>query len=66
MSSDGPLILVIDPEPPIRRLLRTSLMAQRYRVVEAETAAEGIRCVRSGRPDTSSSTWACPTRTALA
>jgi two-component system, OmpR family, KDP operon response regulator KdpE len=52
MSSDGPLILVIDDEPPIRRLLRTSLMAQRYRVVEAETAAEGIRCVRSGRPDT--------------
>ena len=51
MTSEGPLILVIDDEPPIRRLLRTSLSAQRYRVTEAETAAEGIRRVRADRPD---------------
>lgn len=51
MSGGGPLILVIDDEPPIRRLLRTSLAAQRYRVVEAETAAEGLRRVRADRPD---------------
>ena len=30
-------ILVVDDEPPIRRLLRTSLGAQGYRVLEAET-----------------------------
>ena len=51
MSSEGPLLLVIDDEPPIRRLLRTSLSAQRYRVLEADTASEGIRRVRSERPD---------------
>ena len=42
---------MIDDEPPIRRLLRTSLVAQRYRVIEAETAAEGLRRVRGDRPD---------------
>lgn len=51
MSGDGPLILVIDDEPAIRRLLRTSLTAQRYRISEAETAAEGIRRTRADRPD---------------
>lgn len=51
MSSDGPLILVIDDEPPIRRLLRTSLAAQRYRIAEAQTATEGERRVRGERPD---------------
>lgn len=52
MTGEGPLVLVIDDEPPIRRLLRTSLSAQRYRVVEAETAADGIMRVRSDKPDT--------------
>jgi two-component system KDP operon response regulator KdpE len=51
VSGDGPLILVIDDEPAIRRLLRTSLAAQRYRVAEAETAADGIRRTRAERPD---------------
>ncbi|MFO1153600.1 MAG: response regulator [Rhodospirillales bacterium] len=51
MTGDGPLILVIDDEPPIRRLLRTSLSAQRYRIIEAETAAEGILRTRAERPD---------------
>ncbi|HSO43605.1 MAG TPA: response regulator [Rhodospirillales bacterium] len=51
MSADGPCILVIDDEPPIRRLLRTSLSAQRYRVIEADTAAEGLRRARADRPD---------------
>jgi two-component system KDP operon response regulator KdpE len=51
VNSNGPLILAIDDEPPIRRLLRTSLTAQRYRVVEAETAADGVMRVRRDRPD---------------
>lgn len=51
MSSDGPLILVIDDEPPIRRLLRTSLTAQHYRVAETESAADGIKRIRGERPD---------------
>jgi two-component system KDP operon response regulator KdpE len=51
VSADGPCILVIDDEPPIRRLLRTSLSAQRYRVIEADTAGEGRRRGRAGRAD---------------
>ncbi|MBK8175094.1 MAG: response regulator [Rhodospirillales bacterium] len=51
MTGNGPLILVIDDEPPIRRLLRNSLLVQRYRFAEAATAAEGVRRVRADRPD---------------
>ena len=37
MSALGIPLLVVDDEPPIRRLLRTSLGAQGYRVLEAAT-----------------------------
>jgi len=36
-------ILVVDDEPPIRRLLRTGLASQGYDVIEAGTAAEADR-----------------------
>ena len=31
-------VLVVDDEPPLRRLLRTALEAANFRVIEAETA----------------------------
>jgi len=37
-----PAVLIVDDEPAIRRLLRTSLMAQGYRALEAATAAEAL------------------------
>gem|GEM_PF-5483983 len=37
------MILVIEDEPPIRLFLRISLGGQAYRVLEADTAAEGLR-----------------------
>jgi two-component system KDP operon response regulator KdpE len=37
MTTPGVRLLVVDDEPPIRRLLRTSLGAQGYRILEAET-----------------------------
>jgi len=46
-----PVVLVIDDEPPIRRLLRTTLTAAGYRVAEAETAAEGLRSLAVEKPD---------------
>ncbi|HUC62405.1 MAG TPA: response regulator transcription factor [Alphaproteobacteria bacterium] len=49
--SDSGRILVIDDEPQIRRLLRTSLGAQGYRVSEAAGGAEGIEAVRVEKPD---------------
>jgi two-component system KDP operon response regulator KdpE len=51
MTADGPLILVVDDEPPIRRLLRASLSGHKYRVVEAENAAEALERLRRDKPE---------------
>jgi two-component system KDP operon response regulator KdpE len=39
MPANPPRILVIDDEPQIRRMLKTSLAPQKFEVVEAGTAA---------------------------
>jgi two-component system KDP operon response regulator KdpE len=44
-------VLVIDDEPDIRRVLRVQLEANKYRVVEADTAARGEIEARSHKPD---------------
>jgi two-component system KDP operon response regulator KdpE len=51
MPDNAVSVLVVDDEPPIRRLLRTSLLAQGYRVIEAERGAEAIESIRQQRPD---------------
>ncbi|NKF24690.1 response regulator [Solimonas marina] len=43
-------VLVVDDEKPIRRLLRTTLQAQDYDMLEAATAAEALDSVRRERP----------------
>ncbi len=47
----GPSVLVVDDEPPIRRLLRTSLGAQGYDVVEAENGKEALAAAEREKPD---------------
>lgn len=49
--SDGALILIIDDEVQIRRLLRINLEANGYRTVDATTGQEGISQVGMARPD---------------
>jgi two-component system, OmpR family, KDP operon response regulator KdpE len=49
--SEGPIILVIDDESQIRRMLRLSLEAHGYQVREATTAQEGLQQVAMARPD---------------
>jgi two-component system KDP operon response regulator KdpE len=44
-------ILVIEDEPPIRKFLRISLETSGYVLVEAETAAKGLRQVASDPAD---------------
>jgi two-component system KDP operon response regulator KdpE len=44
-------VLVIDDEPAIRRLLRTSLAAQGYRIVEAADGTEALAAVARDKPD---------------
>ena len=45
------LVLVVDDEPAIRRLLRTGLTAAGYRTIEAATAATAIALAHSDAPD---------------
>ena len=51
MAPDGPLILVIDDEPQIRRMLKLSLEARGYRLIEAANAVDGLRRVSDDHPD---------------
>jgi two-component system KDP operon response regulator KdpE len=51
MTSNEPAIAVIEDEAPIRRFLRASLGAERFRVLEAETVREGLRLITQEHPD---------------
>lgn len=51
MATEGATILIVDDEPPIRRLLRTTLAAHEYRIVEAANGAEALSGMRHHRPD---------------
>ena len=42
MTSAGHLILIVEDEPQIRHFLRTTLTAEGYRVIEAETGERGV------------------------
>jgi two-component system, OmpR family, KDP operon response regulator KdpE len=44
-------ILIVDDEPQIRRVLRTTLTAQGYTVTEARTGDEALEQIRNERPD---------------
>ena len=48
---EGPIILVIDDEVQIRRLLRISLESNNFKVDEASTGKEGLVRVAMTRPD---------------
>ena len=44
-------ILVVDDEPQIRRVMRTTLSSNGYTVIEAKTGEEAVEMVRSERPE---------------
>jgi two-component system KDP operon response regulator KdpE len=49
--TEGPLLLVVEDEPQMRKFLRASLRANGYRLVEAETGEEGLRHAAAYNPD---------------
>jgi two-component system, OmpR family, KDP operon response regulator KdpE len=49
MSAEN--ILVIDDEPQIRRVMRTTLSSHGYVITEATTGEEGVDAVRKSKPD---------------
>ena len=51
MTVPGIRLLVVDDEPPIRRLLRTSLGAQGYRILEAETGQRALDLLAQEGPE---------------
>ncbi|HVV95326.1 MAG TPA: response regulator transcription factor [Hyphomicrobiales bacterium] len=50
-GSGGIPILVVDDEPPIRRLLRTSLATQGFAVIEAADGRDGLAIAASEAPE---------------
>jgi two-component system KDP operon response regulator KdpE len=51
MTGDAATILIVDDEPPIRRLLRATQGAHDHRTLEAATGAEALSAMRHHRPD---------------
>jgi two-component system, OmpR family, KDP operon response regulator KdpE len=51
MAANEPLILLIEDERQMRRFLRTSLTSHGFRLLEAETAKEGMALATSHNPD---------------
>ena len=50
-GSDRTPLLVVDDEPPIRRLLRTSLGAESFEVLEADTAEKAFATIEAKKPE---------------
>ncbi len=51
MSASAVRILVVDDEPPIRKLLRVGLTAGGYAIVEAGSAGEAMARIAEEKPD---------------
>lgn len=47
----GPLVLVVEDEPPLRRFLRTSLRTNGFRLIEAGTAEQALSAMKENRPE---------------
>ena len=51
MSAPGPLVLIVEDEPQMRRFLRTALTAQEFRILEAENAKQAIIATTTHNPE---------------
>jgi two-component system KDP operon response regulator KdpE len=51
MTNASRAILVVEDEPQLRRVLRTLLELEKFRVIEAENAERGVVEARSHKPD---------------
>jgi two-component system KDP operon response regulator KdpE len=51
MSGEGPLVLVVEDEPHMRRLLKLTLQSNGLRFAEATSAREALSRIRSQPPD---------------
>jgi len=51
VSAPGPLVVLIEDEPQMRRFLRAALVPRGFRLLEAENAGEGELAVSSHNPE---------------
>src|SRR5437762_4025618 len=51
MSAPGPLVMVVEDEPQMRRFLRASLTSHGYDLCEATSAAEAMALATSRGPE---------------
>jgi two-component system KDP operon response regulator KdpE len=51
VSTQGPVVVLIEDEPEIRRFLRAALHSNGYRLVEATTGREGLQAAETRQPD---------------
>lgn len=51
MTVASRLVLIVEDDPQIRRVVRTLLQLEQFRVVEADTAAMGLGAARMHKPD---------------
>lgn len=58
--SDGPTILVVDDDPPIRRALQRLFAREGYHVIEAPGAQEALKIAGATPPDLVISDYAMP------
>lgn len=49
--NDGVLVLVVEDDPPLRRFLRTALVAHGFRVIETATLGEATVAVTTHNPE---------------
>jgi two-component system KDP operon response regulator KdpE len=51
MSDLGPLVLVVEDEPQMRKFIRASLTSHGYHLIEAERASEAVALMTSRNPE---------------
>ena len=51
MANSSPLVMLVEDDPPIRRLLHAALSGEGYRLIEAETGERAIRLAVQQPPD---------------
>jgi two-component system KDP operon response regulator KdpE len=51
MIAERPAIIVIEDEPQLRRVLRTTLETNGFRCIESESAHRGLLGAKTLRPD---------------
>jgi two-component system KDP operon response regulator KdpE len=51
VTAGGPVVLVVEDEPQMRRFLRASLVSQGFRLLEAESAKQAIALCTSQNPE---------------